>query len=294
MRFVVGYTSTPSGRDAVALGARLARANRAKLDLVVVLGNAERVTLAPADAGYSRILEENADDWLAEAAAQVPTGVAVRRHTVYAESFAEGLTQAAGDLGAAAIVIGAARGGILGRFTIGSTANTLLHSSPTPVALAPDGYRAIDPTAALSRVTCAIGNLDAAQTLVSAAVELAGAAAVPLRFLSLAALDLPGTVAAPVLADVSAARFDPVILAARDGLGVAADVSAVVGSGSSVELAVRSVTWDPSEIVLVGASRLAAGGRLFLGATAAKMLRELPIPMIVVPRDPEDDTKGRR
>jgi nucleotide-binding universal stress UspA family protein len=143
-------------------------------------------------------------------------------------------------------------------------------------------------------VTCAIGNLDAAEALVSAAVDLAGAAAVPLRLLSLAALDLPGAVAAPVLADVSAVRFDPVILAARDRLGVTADVSAVVGSGSNVELAVRSVTWDPGEIVFVGASRLAAGGRLFLGATAAKMLRELPIPMIVVPRDPEDDTKGRR
>lgn len=294
MRFVVGYTSTPAGRDAVALGSRLARAHHAKLDLVVVLNSAQRVTLAPADAGYSRVLEEKAESWLTEAAELVPVGFAVRRHTVFAESFAEGLEQAAVDLGAAAIVIGAARGGILGRFTIGSTANTLLHSATTPVALAPDGYRAIDPTAPIARVTCAIGNLDAAEGLVSAAVDAAGAAEVPLRFLSLASIDLPGTVSAPVLADVSAVRFDPVMIAARDRLGVAADVSATVGSGQTVGHAVRSVSWDPSEIVFVGASRLAPGGRIFLGSTAAKMLRELPIPMIVVPRDPEDDAKERR
>ncbi|NQX11155.1 universal stress protein [Microbacteriaceae bacterium VKM Ac-2855] len=294
MRFVVGYTSTPAGRDAVALGARLARVNKAKLDLVVVLGNADRVTLAPADKGYTRVLEQNAEEWLAEAAAQVPNSVAVRRHTVFAESFAEGLEQAAEDLGAAAIVIGAARGGILGRFTIGSTANTLLHSSTTPVALAPDGYRAIDPLSAIARVTCAIGNLDAADALIAAAVESARAAGVPLRFLSLAALDLPGSVPDAVLADVSAARFDPVIMAARDSLGVLADVSAVVASGHTAEQAVRSVTWDPAEIVFVGASRLAAAGRIFLGATAAKMLRELPTPMIVVPRDLDAEPKGSR
>jgi nucleotide-binding universal stress UspA family protein len=36
--------------------------------------------------------------------------------------------------------------------------------------------------------------------------------------------------------------------------------------------------------VLVGSSRLATPKHLFLGSTAAKMLRELPVPMIVVPR----------
>ncbi|HWV50485.1 MAG TPA: universal stress protein, partial [Microbacterium sp.] len=42
--------------------------------------------------------------------------------------------------------------------------------------------------------------------------------------------------------------------------------------------------WLPGEVVLVGSSRLAQPRRLFLGSTAAKMLHELPVPMIVVPR----------
>ena len=37
--------------------------------------------------------------------------------------------------------------------------------------------------------------------------------------------------------------------------------------------------------IMVGSSRLSAPKRLFLGSTAAKMLRVLDVPMIVVPRD---------
>ena len=54
--------------------------------------------------------------------------------------------------------------------------------------------------------------------------------------------------------------------------------------GSTIEDAVQALDWHQGELVLVGSSRLAAPRRLFLGSTAAKMLRELPVPMIVVPR----------
>ena len=46
----------------------------------------------------------------------------------------------------------------------------------------------------------------------------------------------------------------------------------------------RTPEAQPGELAVVGSSRLARKRRLFLGATAAKMLRELPVPMIVVPR----------
>jgi nucleotide-binding universal stress UspA family protein len=58
----------------------------------------------------------------------------------------------------------------------------------------------------------------------------------------------------------------------------------VVGLGDSVEDAVAHLSWEPGEIAVVGSSRLARPRRLFLGSTAAKMLHELPVPMIVVPR----------
>ena len=37
--------------------------------------------------------------------------------------------------------------------------------------------------------------------------------------------------------------------------------------------------------MIVGSSRLAEKNKLFLGSTANKVLRALPVPMVVVPRD---------
>jgi len=48
MRYIVGYTDTPAGRDALALGIRIARTTGARLDIVLVLANEERPTITPA------------------------------------------------------------------------------------------------------------------------------------------------------------------------------------------------------------------------------------------------------
>ncbi len=55
-------------------------------------------------------------------------------------------------------------------------------------------------------------------------------------------------------------------------------------AGESIEDAVAHLEWQGGEIVLVGSSRLAQPRRLFLGSTAAKMLREITVPVAVVPR----------
>ena len=68
-------------------------------------------------------------------------------------------------------------------------------------------------------------------------------------------------------------------------------VTSQVVDGDSVEEAVAKLEWHDGDIIMVGSSRLSAPRRLFLGSTAAKMLRVLDIPMVVVPRDQltEDD-----
>ena len=58
----------------------------------------------------------------------------------------------------------------------------------------------------------------------------------------------------------------------------------MVARGDSIEDAVSQLSWEPGELAVVGSSRLAQPRRLFLGSTAAKMLHELPVPMVVVPR----------
>ena len=67
-------------------------------------------------------------------------------------------------------------------------------------------------------------------------------------------------------------------------------VTATVAEGTSVEDAVSRLPWQDGDVIMVGSSRLAAPRRLFLGSTAAKMLRVLDVPMVVVPRTADEET----
>ncbi|UCR87951.1 universal stress protein [Mycetocola spongiae] len=285
MHYIVGYTDTPSGRDALALAARLALPNDAIVEVVMVLDREERNQLVPPSPGYNRHLHQLAEGWLAEAAASLPAEVRSATHVIYADSFAEGLTLAAEELSASLIIVGAGGGGILGRFTVGSVANALLHSSVIPVALAPSGTGDLPMTTRLSRVTCAVGLRPGADRLLEAAVILSRAAQVPLRLLSVVALDSPGGTEDTEARERASAHAAQVQERSRALLPEDIAVHAEVVHGKRIEDAVLTVDWDPAEIVLVGSSRLARPAHLFLGSTASKMLRELPVPMVVVPRD---------
>jgi nucleotide-binding universal stress UspA family protein len=236
----------------------------------------------PPDAGYETFLRSRAEGWLAAGAAKVPDGVPRRVHVRFAESFAEGLVATADELGASHIVVGAANGNRRGRHALGSVANELLHSSDVPVVLAPAGETGVD--APVSRVTAMVGTRPGAEVLLDEAVALAAAADAELRLVSLVTVDLPPSVDTGVIRIAGAAHADEVLAGARAALPEGASAEASVARGDSIEDAVAHLDWQPGEVVLVGSSRLAQPRRLFLGSTAAKMLRELPVPMIVTPR----------
>lgn len=286
MRVVVGYQDTPSGRDCLALGARLAAATGGEVHVVLVLASNERPTLAPPEVGYTRHLEETGHAWLAGAQEWLrehDLGAATT-HLRFADSDAQGLLEAARDLEGSLIVVGAARGGIAGRFRVSGVANALLHAAEVPVALAPKRARKAAGTG-VSRVTAAIGLRPGASDVMTSAIRLSQAMGAQLRLLSLVAIDEEGLGSSDAAAAAAHSHVASVLAAARQTLppGVAADT--VVGRGATFEEAVIKVDFAGDEIVVVGSSRLASAGRLFLGATAARMLRELPVPMVVVPRD---------
>lgn len=281
---VAGYTATDAGADAAALGARLALAQGTGLELVVVLPGDDRSVITPPDAGYDRFLTEQAETWLAQAAARLPEQLEVRTRVVFAESFAQGLVAAAHERAASAIVVGAANGGFRGRHRLGTVAGELLHSADVPVVLAPEGSRLIDPTLGVGRVTAALGTRPGGPVLIDTVTALAAAASAPLRLISLVTLDLPAGLNTGAISVAQTAHVGDVLAAARAGLPAGADVDVAIGEGESVEEAVALIPWDPTEIAVVGSSRLAQPRRLFLGSTAAKMLHELPVPLMVVPR----------
>ncbi len=282
MRYVVGYTANARGHDAVHLAVALARNHDVSLDLVLVVPEDSPFNAVyPPETGYDDILNEQAQRWLDEGLALVPDDITARGHIRRGDSEARTLIDASVEMDAAALVIGATNSGLFKRFTIGSVAGALLHSAPLPVALAPHGYRRTEP---ITRMSCGFGTRPGADELLDVAVESARDRGLPLRLVSLLALDGGDS---PELLDAAwmhaAQRIAAVESSSADALVPEPEI--VVAKGRTIEEAVDRLDWEDGEILLIGSSRLAQHRATFLGTTANRILRALPVPMIVVPRD---------
>ena len=187
MRYVVGYSANARGHDAVNLAVSLALGRGASLDLVLVVPEVQQSGHAHApNAGFENLLNEQAQEWLDQALALVPSSVPAQAHIRSGDSDAHTLIEAAEELGADMLIIGATSSGIFKRFTIGSVASALLHASTVPVALAPHGYHRQE---ALTRISCGLGTRAGAEKLLDFALGMAVNREVPLRVVSLLALD---------------------------------------------------------------------------------------------------------
>lgn len=289
MRYVVGYTANARGREALDLAIALARRQDAELDLVLVLPADSPFNAAyPPTPGFDRAVAHQAQVWLDEALARVPADVRAQGHLRSADSEAAALNAAATEFDAGLLVVGAASNGLFKRFTVGSTASSLLHSAPVPVALAPGGYQNIEP---ISRLSCGVGTRPGADEVLGLALDTAARRSLPLRLISLLALD-DVVLDEKAGQETSASRHHAARTylaeklrlesASRPALG--SPVEIVVAQGRSIEQAVDALPWQEGEVLLIGSSRLAQQRSLFLGSTAQRILRALPVPMIVLPR----------
>lgn len=267
MKYVVGYRADEQGGDAIALASVIAKTQGAELDIVTVVHEKTQA-------------KEGIE---AAARGQVAVGVNAKFKTHTAESYVRGLIEVAEEEDASLIVVGAASSGIFKRFTVGSVANGLLHASPVPVALAPRGYNRKNP---LSRITVMVGMREGWQAVLDVAVSAAARRNVPLRLVSVLEIDnldqadfdldnalSPAKQHANTVLAHAAAKLD-------DG-----QVTVTVAHGRNIAQAIDGIGWKSGELVVVGSSRLAQSRKIFLGSTANKMLRALPVPMVVVPRD---------
>jgi len=281
MRYVVGYSANARGHDAVNLAVSLARGRGASLDLVLVVPEVQQFGAAHAPkAGFENLLNEQARQWLDEALALVPADVPAQAHIRTGDSDAQALIEAAEELGADILVIGATSTGLFKRFTIGSVASALLHASTVPVALAPHGYYRQE---ALTRISCGLGTRSGAEKLLDFAIGMAANRAVPLRVVSLLALDGGDPAAAGAAREYAEKTVAAAAPVSPSGVQLAARTDVVVAQGRSIEEAVDGLNWEDGEVLVIGSSRLAQGRSIFLGSTANRILRALPVPMLVVP-----------
>jgi len=287
MKLIVGYLATPGGADALALGVRLSRTLGAELGVSIILPPDRTVPSLVPVGGYDEHLAEQAEHWLAEARASIPADVVAGTHVSFDDSYADGLIKEAARVQADLIVVGGSGGGLAGSYSLGSVVNELLHSAPVPVAIAPRGSRHWSENR-VREVTCAIGERAGADLLLDTAVRFSRAAGTPLRLVSLVALDpMFGTLRGDddAVRERALAHAEHTLETAKSQLPEDFPVTSTIVDGRTVEEAVSKLRWHDGDVIMVGSSRLSAPKRLFLGSTAAKMLRVLEVPMVVVPRD---------
>lgn len=289
-RVAVGYLATQSGDDGVALGAAIATKTGAAIDLICVV-HPVPYDGQPGIDQYMERLENQAAEWLADGASRIPEGIEVRTVVTVHESFTEGLIEVAEQTGAAMIVVGGTGDGIISRHALGTVSTELLHSSPLPVALAPRGY-ARRSDVVIDMITVAVPVKKSASDPLPFAIRFAEAASIDVRLLSLVSLD-------PTVDDTSlAVRKQQVDVARKllehtsDQLDVDLEVDVLVADGDTLDEALANLPWDANDIVAVGSGHLGADNRVFLGTTAARILRWTTAPVIVVPKESTADTEA--
>lgn len=285
-RYVVGYNGDRPSKDALRLAAGMARAFGAELEIVLVLrADSPYQQVYPPVGDIGPVVRQQARTWLREAEQLVPEGLVARTHLREDDSAAAGLARAAGELGAQLIVVGAGAGAA--RFSVGPVVDALLHSSPVPVALAPRRYPGDVP---LARLSVAVGTRPGAHQVIREAVRAVEHSGLELELISF----LEGEAADPGTAEQVHRRVEEHLEAAADEAGRDRSVTVRVASGRTLKKAAQDVDWAPGGLLFIGSSRLAQGRQIFLGTTAARLLKHIPVPMVVVPRPDADQAQTEK
>lgn len=293
MRLLVGIDPARRSASVLHLAALLARSADAELIVAAVLPATWPMAAGRADAEWRGYARDAANLVLDHAAAVLGRGISAEYLLHEAASARRGLSELAEQRGADLIVVGSSSAGPLGRITLGSESDALLHDAPVPVAIAPRGFRSRS-DARLVRVTAAYRGTGESADLALDAAEVAASVGADLRLASFAVvpagsgtsgagLDAEQPVADEWIQDVAAQAAQLLTeVSARPGAPRAA--GAVIGTGSTWESAMDDVDWEAGEVLVVGSSSLGAIARVFLGSHAAKVVRHSPVPVVVVPR----------
>jgi nucleotide-binding universal stress UspA family protein len=201
----------------------------------------------------------------------------------------EQLARLAHDKAADLVVVGAVGRGLLERLLLGSTTEALVRAAQAPVWVARRGLRG------LKEIIVAVDGSPESVGVTRAAASLARAHDARLTLLQ-AYPDLSG---APVFAQADAAQRDLLqgdqlaraqrqLEALRDALGDALQglrVDAQILPGRASRVIVEQAREAGAELVVVGTHGHGALYRLAVGTTTARVLREAPCDVLVIPGD---------
>ena len=291
MTVVVGYLAGKSGTAPLHLALGAARTLRTSLTVATIVPRPWTYpSPARVDAEYAAWADQLAADSAREAQrffAGEP-GVEIGYHSHAHRSVSGGLVEVVSEFDAELLVLGSSATGQLGQVVVGSTADRLLHSSPVPVAIAPRGYRG-PRGGTLTRISCGYPGTPESVEVVRRISALSERLEVPLRVVTFA---VRGRTMYPPEVGLHA---EDSILAAwqvqaaglleqlRSDRVIGPDVQVQVVSGNGWDQALDDADWLDGEILALGTSPRSDIARVFLGSRGTKILRNSPVPVLVLP-----------
>jgi nucleotide-binding universal stress UspA family protein len=291
MTIIAGFSSSRQGSAPVNLAAQLARTTGEKIIAAAVV---ERVLPAGADPiedEYRGYIASRASASLTRLVDQVRGDLDISVTVHQSTSIPNGLMELAGQHGADVVVVGSSSSGLLGRITLGTVTERLVHTSKVPVALAPRGYPSSP--VPLQRLTVAYGGAADAVGLIATSAELATQWKVQLRIASFTVPPLTmfgGSIQRSAEELVVQQWTSRTVEAAAKQLGEAraeasiSDVDVVIGTGADWRAAVDDIAWETGDVLLLGSGAAGPMAQVFLGTAASKILRHAPVPVMIVPK----------
>jgi nucleotide-binding universal stress UspA family protein len=280
---IVGFDGSDDSEDALKLGGLLAKAAGSRL--VIVYIHQAQPQFQTRDHDYQREIRDRVQGLFERARAAAPEGVPVETESFASGLPAQGLRQVARAESDALLVLGPTHHGPLGRVVIGSVGEQLLEGAPCSVTVAPRGFRKRD---------------DASFRVIGVAFDGSPESREALRH----AHDLGSLVGGEVRALAAkkkrngdtGALEQAVEEVARDASAAPAELSVLSGDPARA----LSKAAKELDLLLTGSRGHGPVRQAMLGSVSAKIMRNAPCPVLIVPRgvsaptaEPPADTAAR-
>jgi nucleotide-binding universal stress UspA family protein len=291
---LVGLAPDERSGGALALAGLLARSTGEDLVVTTVAPHGWDVpSLARVDADFTAHLAAQAREALDAARQRLGDEVHARFEERSARSVPAGILDATRATDAGLVVLGSSTHGALGRVTLGSVTDRLLHSAPVPVAIAPRGYRPSQ-KCFVRRLTYAYDGapgiepwglgVAAMATRIKATLRLASFGVRPREMVTAGVGAHAEDKALSAWATETADAQEVVRAHLEKESGAALPVETVIGTGSGWVGALEAVEWDDGDVLVLGSSSEGALARVFIGSRATKIITRASVPVVVLPR----------
>jgi nucleotide-binding universal stress UspA family protein len=281
-RIVIGFSPTPSGDDALALGSLLCRLLRADPVVARVVPGPDYLLGPDPEATIDR---ETSGAF--EVARDRLRGLDVTTRAVNEPSIARGLFGVVEETDAEAIVVGSTHRGTVGRMLPGYVAASLLHGAAAAVAVAPHGYSE-GPAPSLTQIGVGFDGSPESRDALAAAVGLARASGGSIRIVGVSDPSPFGYTAAlevMTAGEIESLATEHARRALEEGSGMVPDEiegeSRLHHGEPAACLVKESADLD---LLVLGSRGYGPVGRTFLGSVSEAVAREAACPVVVTPR----------